>query len=362
VIGDLAALAAARALLRTGSMRAGILLLSLALAAAACSDATPGSDGGPGGDTGAPDAGAVPACAHSACTTGGALAAGCSTCADRVCAADPTCCAGGWSEACVLEAAVSCDETCPGTGEPIVDPELRDAALEHAPAEPSHTVTPVLFVPRDLAGDPLVEPAGRLFLALAREGQGLYWHVTGGQTFALEPLETVIGEEDNAWYRADGGRVRTEVTAAIGRASDGAHDTWILWIGGGGEAGAYADADWNPALSYTAAVGEGSLYSHLAYVTGEPAWCSHIVEPTFRADCEEPSWIITAGMGALVHELGHTFGLGHEDDHAGEVPPDSFMSAHWNYFNVRSPAAAAGALSETYKERLRASPFFGAGD
>lgn len=66
-------------------------------------------------------------------------------------------------------------------------------------------------------------------------------------------------------------------------------------------------------------------------------------------------------MGAIVHELGHTFGLGHEDDHEGEVPPASFMSAHWSYFDIRSPEGAAGALSEVYKERLRASPFFAGG-
>jgi hypothetical protein len=347
-------------------MRAGVLVIWIALALAACGEpsSAPSADGAPPG-SGSADGGVddAPSCAHSTCATGDRLAAGCSTCADRVCAANPACCADSWSQACVLEAAISCDETCDATGEPIVDPALRADALQHGPPPTagSHVVTPVLFVPADLAGDPLVALTGRLFAEMAREGQGLYWHVTGGQTFALAPLETVIGEHENADYGSDSGPVRAEVTAAIGRANDGAHDTWILWIGGSGQAGAYADADWNPAISFTALVGEGSIYSHLAHVTGDPAWCGHIVEAGFRADCEEKAWIITAGMGAIVHELGHTFGLGHEDDHDGEAPPDSFMSAHWNYFNVRSPEGAAGALSELYKERLRASPFFAGG-
>jgi len=332
--------------------------IAFALVALACGDpgAPAAPDAAPGEDSLA-DAGAPPTCAHATCETGAALADGCSTCVERVCADDPACCADDWGERCVMQAAIACDEICPAVGEAVVDPELRATARAHAPAGASHTVTPVLFVPSDLAGGQLVELSGRLFAELALEGQGLYWHVTGGRTFALEPIVTVVGTRTNDEYRQDGG-LREEVTAAIGRDNDGAHDTWILWNGGGGEAGAYAAADWNPPLSYTAVLGEGSLFSHLAYVTGDSAWCAHIVDGGFRADCEEPSWIITAGMGAFVHELGHTFGLGHEDDHDGEVPPDSFMSAHWNYFHVRSPETAAGALSETYKQRLRASPYF----
>ena len=353
---DLAVLVAARRLLLVDPMRRAVLLTAIALLAAACSDA-PAGEADAAHEDQAPDAGPPPVCQHTTCETGAALAAGCSSCVDLTCAADAACCAGAWSEACVMQAAIACDEICPAIGEPIVDPELRATARAHAPQGGSHTVTPVLFVPSDLAGGELVELSGLLFAELALEGQGLYWHVTGGQTFALEPLRTVIGTRTNDDYRNSGG-LREEATAAIGRENDGAHDTWILWYGGSGEAGAYADVDGNPALSFTAVVGEGSLFSHLAHVTGDPAWCGHIVESTFRAQCEEPSWIITAGMGAVVHELGHTFGLGHEDDHAGEVPPDSFMSAHWNYFHVRSPETAGGALSETYKDRLRASPYF----
>jgi hypothetical protein len=131
----------------------------------------------------------------------------------------------------------------------------------------------------------------------------------------------------------------------------------VIWLGGGGYAGAYYE---HPGfdLELSAMVGSAGFFTHIAYVTDDLRWCEHILEADFASLCRNRDWIITAGMGTLVHELGHTFGLGHEDDHQGAVPPNAFMSGQWNYFQIRSVADAPDSLSEPYKEIVRASRFF----
>jgi hypothetical protein len=54
-------------------------------------------------------------CAHSVCTVGAALTAGCSQCASTVCAFDSSCCdaALGWEPLCVGHAMNLCGVMCP---------------------------------------------------------------------------------------------------------------------------------------------------------------------------------------------------------------------------------------------------------
>jgi len=51
-------------------------------------------------------------CAHSACTTGGALTATCDTCVGAICAQDSFCCSSTWDSTCVGEVASICADTC----------------------------------------------------------------------------------------------------------------------------------------------------------------------------------------------------------------------------------------------------------
>jgi hypothetical protein len=53
------------------------------------------------------------ACAHSMCTTGGPLTAGCDLCVGAICAADPSCCDDTWDDLCRLEVALTCELECP---------------------------------------------------------------------------------------------------------------------------------------------------------------------------------------------------------------------------------------------------------
>lgn len=53
------------------------------------------------------------ACAHSACTSGEALATSCSGCAATVCGSDAFCCQTSWDSQCVSEAQSMCGSTCP---------------------------------------------------------------------------------------------------------------------------------------------------------------------------------------------------------------------------------------------------------
>ena len=54
------------------------------------------------------------ACAHSVCSAGADLSAGCDTCAGDVCAKDPYCCSVLWDDICVSETKDYCASgTCP---------------------------------------------------------------------------------------------------------------------------------------------------------------------------------------------------------------------------------------------------------
>jgi hypothetical protein len=52
-------------------------------------------------------------CAHSMCTTGGPLTAGCDPCVAAICAVDPSCCNDSWNGLCQLEVALTCQLECP---------------------------------------------------------------------------------------------------------------------------------------------------------------------------------------------------------------------------------------------------------
>jgi len=55
------------------------------------------------------------ACSHSKCLAGAALSATCRSadvCVDEICNADPTCCSGSWTAACVAKVGTICDAKC----------------------------------------------------------------------------------------------------------------------------------------------------------------------------------------------------------------------------------------------------------
>ncbi len=52
-------------------------------------------------------------CAHSDCSTGGALTSGCNSCVTSICAQDPFCCNTSWDSICVGEVGSICGQTCP---------------------------------------------------------------------------------------------------------------------------------------------------------------------------------------------------------------------------------------------------------
>lgn len=331
-----------------------------------CGALVAGCGGGAGGDEGGADAGSVlddagpdtepPEFDHCAV---GEVPAG--PCAAVVCygpGGDDSCCEvtdgkSGWDESCVLEALLSCAEPCPATGLFAIEPSLEGFAGGDPEAE--GRVQPVLVVPSDLREHPDLPYLSRLVERAAREGQGLLAAATG-ETVALSPLIVADGSASNADYQAgDGVEARSDGIAASGR-TDRDQIAWIVWFGGGGYAGAYGDEPGFD-LELSAMVGTGSFYTHIAHVTGDLRWCDHILEEAFAEQCRNQEWIITAGMGGFIHELGHSLGLGHEDDHGGAVPGTSIMNAHWNYFQVRSPDTAGGALSEDYKDTIRESRF-----
>jgi len=51
-------------------------------------------------------------CAHSICLTGGALTASCDSCATKICAQDSFCCSSSWDSNCTAEVDSICDESC----------------------------------------------------------------------------------------------------------------------------------------------------------------------------------------------------------------------------------------------------------
>ncbi len=60
-------------------------------------------------------------CGHSECTSGAALASGCSSCAQAVCAVDPYCCNNSWDGICVNEVQQYCaGSTCRNSGSSAV--------------------------------------------------------------------------------------------------------------------------------------------------------------------------------------------------------------------------------------------------
>ena len=56
--------------------------------------------------------GATPGCAHGVCLTGAPLLSSCGACTEQVCAADPSCCTGGWTASCVQHAVSLCGKHC----------------------------------------------------------------------------------------------------------------------------------------------------------------------------------------------------------------------------------------------------------
>lgn len=73
---------------------------ALAAGCSACSDAVCALDASCCGET--------TVCAHDPCTTGAALAPACDQCVQAVCGAHPECCSAGWDEACVGYVATLC--------------------------------------------------------------------------------------------------------------------------------------------------------------------------------------------------------------------------------------------------------------
>ena len=63
--------------------------------------------GGGGGTT------PPPTCAHSDCTTGGALTSGCNSCVTSICSQDSFCCNTSWDSICVGGVSSICGQTCP---------------------------------------------------------------------------------------------------------------------------------------------------------------------------------------------------------------------------------------------------------
>ncbi len=57
---------------------------------------------------------AAPACGHTQCTPGGALTAGCDSCATSICAVDSYCCTVFWDNICVAEVGSICGKNCEG--------------------------------------------------------------------------------------------------------------------------------------------------------------------------------------------------------------------------------------------------------
>ena len=57
-------------------------------------------------------AGTTGGCAHSICLTGGALAASCDPCATKICATDSFCCTSSWDSQCTGEVDSICNESC----------------------------------------------------------------------------------------------------------------------------------------------------------------------------------------------------------------------------------------------------------
>jgi Big-like domain-containing protein len=52
-------------------------------------------------------------CAHDMCVAGTALDSTCDPCVTAICAADPACCTGSWSQACVAAVSSTCSASCP---------------------------------------------------------------------------------------------------------------------------------------------------------------------------------------------------------------------------------------------------------
>ena len=79
---------------------------------------------------------AAPACAHDRCAPGAPLAASCNWCADAVCAVDSFCCTGAWDSVCVSEVESACNSlrctTAPACGHSECTPGAALAASCHS--------------------------------------------------------------------------------------------------------------------------------------------------------------------------------------------------------------------------------------
>lgn len=332
----------------------------------------------------------VDLCSVTLCTAGEYLNPRSIECVAAVCNKAPECCqkdAPKWAERCAGVARQSCGAfqdhptlavtdaqldkmvTREGNPRPLVQvcPPERACIPEAVFNAPK--VVPVIVIPSDLQDDKkkvqeFIGISERMF----EEGQNFFGAMLGRRTFSMTETAVIYSRLTNAQLSAEdtyGTVVRREVLSELGtQAQNPSRKLWIIWLGGGGIANAWGTKPGAPStdvFAETAIVGELSIYSHLAYTSNDDTWCNKILETKARNACLNKEWIISAGEGALVHELGHTFDLFHEDDHPvpseANVPQLSFMKAHWNFFWLRHPDTARFGLSPAYLKKVSESVY-----
>jgi hypothetical protein len=208
-----------------------------------------------------------------------------------------------------------------------------------APAPPAHSVLPVLFVGDD--GDHAAEAAAvRAGLEEVRRWYGGQL----GRTFVLDQVQVVRAERPPAAYglRPGGGEPGPElfdaVKAELGRrgypTDPAAGLTTIAFAAGAGGFAAGA-AFTGSAPGGFALLGDNAIDS-LTGEIGEESW---------------PRWWTgrRRQLGAIAHELGHTWGLHHPDEHAYD---GLVMGAWWDWPEAGFSPAERAVLLE------HGGPFF----
>jgi hypothetical protein len=227
----------------------------------------------------------------------------------------------------------------------IVLPVSRHDAAAAAPAYPAHSVLPVLFVPA--AGDPEA-PAEAAALQAGLDEVRRWYGEQLGRTFVLDEVEVV---------RAEGPPGRYGIRPGAAEPGPALFDAVKDELGRRGY-----PVDPAAGLTTIAFVkGAGGFAAGAAFSGGAPGGFALLGDnaiDSLQGEIAEESWPRwwtgkRRQLGAVAHELGHTWGLRHPGPGGDGHGYDGLvMGAWWDY-----PAVGFGP-SERAELLVHGAPFF----